>query len=263
MLLLVSIFYTLSYGQDEQLLRGEIIADSLQDASVHIVNITRSTGTLNSASGTFEIKVEKSDTLWFTSVQYEKVEIVVTEALLQKERISVKLREVLIPLAEVNISNLKLTGNLKTDSEGMEILALLPPELDKRELKNPTFYTEIPSSSLSPENSSYEQNRIGEGKEIFDLHISLDLIAGLFKKKPDNTKSEGILNSKTLKIRKQFNDNFFLNILGIDQNYIVDFLFYLDEEIERSGLMIPTNSLTLTELLIVQSNTYKTRRAGG
>lgn len=256
-------FYTLSYAQDEKLLRGEIIADSLQDASVHIVNITRSTGTLNSASGTFEIKVEVNDTLWFTSVQYEKAEIVVTEDLLQKEKISVKLQEVLIPLAEVNISNLKLTGNLRTDSEGMEIIALLPPELDKRELKNFNFYTEIPSSSLSPENWSYEQNRIGEGKEIFDLNISLDLISGLFKKKPGNSNSGEILSAKIQKIRQQFDDDFFLDILGIEQNYIVDFLFYLDEEIERSRFSIPSNSLTLTELLMVQSNTYKARRAGG
>lgn len=262
LLLLVLIFHTYSYSQEGQLLRGEILANSPQDASIHIINISQQTGTVNSASGGFEISAKKNDTLWFTSVQYEKAQLIVTEAILQKNFISVALKEMIIVLDEVNLSNIQLTGNLQTDTGNLKISALNPPKLDTRGINNFQIYTEIPASSISPENWAYEQNRIGEGKEIFDLNISLDLIAGLLKKKHKNIKNSDILSSESRQIRDQFNDEFFVTTLGIEQEFIMDFLFYLNEEIQNSGRLTSLNSLAFTELLIVHSKSYKRLRKG-
>ncbi|UJH91093.1 hypothetical protein LZ575_20970 [Antarcticibacterium sp. 1MA-6-2] len=54
-------------------LSGKVFADSLEESTLHIINISRGTGTLNTATGSFLIEVQENDTLWFSSVQYEKL----------------------------------------------------------------------------------------------------------------------------------------------------------------------------------------------
>ena len=255
------IMYTSSI-QAQEVLKGTIEADSLTEGSVHVINITKQTGTLNSASGSFEIRINKNDTLWFTSVQYEKEEVVIDESIFQKKFIEVKLREVNIILEDVNISNISLSGNLNSDIGILETFALKSPKLSAKEINKTKFYTDIPSSSLYPDNLAFEQNRISDGKEIFDLKISLDLIGDLFRKKntlDENNNYEVISKN----IRDQFNSDFFKTTLGIEEEEIMDFIVYLNEEVNDPQLLLSSKSLPLTELLISHSFLYKVRRAGG
>lgn len=85
-------------------MKGKIIADSLGIPTVHIINYTAQTGTINSSSESFQILVKENDVLWFTSVQYKKVEIEVSAEIINSGYQEVALKEEVNELEEVNIT---------------------------------------------------------------------------------------------------------------------------------------------------------------
>lgn len=95
----------------------------MDGSSIHIINVTRQTGTTNSASGEFEILVAVNDVLKFSSVQFKTAEVKISEELFQLEFLEVGLEENLNELGEVNISNISLSGNLEQDLEKMEVFS--------------------------------------------------------------------------------------------------------------------------------------------
>ena len=102
-------------AQETTVLQGEIIADSLNGSAINIVNLSSRIGTTNDSSGNFEIEVRVSDTLLFSSVQYEIKEIIVSEELLKKSFLKVHLIQRINELDEVSLSNISLSGNLNND----------------------------------------------------------------------------------------------------------------------------------------------------
>lgn len=111
-----------AFSQEIILLEGKIHADSsLTDTYINIINITRKTGTVNAPSGDFEIEVAVNDSLLFSSVQYEPVKVKVSEEVFERGFLNIWLKENVNELAEVNISNIDLTGNLATDLSNIKI----------------------------------------------------------------------------------------------------------------------------------------------
>ena len=102
-------------SQEKKQLRGRIIAGSLDGSSINIVNLTGKIGTTNNSEGKFEIAVAEGDSLFFSSVQYEPLEILVTEEVIEKAFLEVYLTAKVNELAEVTISNTGLSGNLGQD----------------------------------------------------------------------------------------------------------------------------------------------------
>ena len=109
------------FAQEPTILKGKILADSLNGSPINIVNLTREIGTINNLEGEFEIEVAQGDTLLFSSVQYESREILVTEEMLKKAFLTVILLEKINELAEVSISSTSLSGDLEQDISEVEI----------------------------------------------------------------------------------------------------------------------------------------------
>lgn len=132
------------YGQEKSLLKGKILTQDGEIFSINIINLTSEFGTTNKADGRFEIEVSLNDTLLFSSVQYEPIEIVVTEEVSKRAFLTVLLVEKVDELAEVNISNISLSGNLATDLKDIPTLTqadigfpmndVLPPTSIERKL---------------------------------------------------------------------------------------------------------------------------------
>ncbi|UZH55993.1 hypothetical protein JRG66_03725 [Salinimicrobium tongyeongense] len=133
-----------AYGQERSLLKGRILIPDAEISSINIINLTSKQGTTNKANGTFEIEVKTGDTLLFSSVQYEVLEMLITEELLKMAFLTVHLEEKIDELAEVNISNISLSGNLATDLKDIPTLTqadigfpmndVLPPTSIERKL---------------------------------------------------------------------------------------------------------------------------------
>lgn len=122
------LFFTLllsnvsGYSQERFLLKGEILTQDQEVSSINIINLTSETGTTNNSEGEFEIEVRVSDTLLFSSVQYELRKIVITEEVLKRTFLTVLLVEKIDELQEVSISDINLSGNLPTDLDNIPTL---------------------------------------------------------------------------------------------------------------------------------------------
>lgn len=109
------LIFSVGTSQEQDLLKGQILADSLEASSINIVNLQREMGTTNTSSGSFEIEAGVGDTLLFSSVQYEIQEILISDKILEKGYLEVSLVPMMNELEEVNISNISLSGNLSGD----------------------------------------------------------------------------------------------------------------------------------------------------
>ena len=102
-------------SQEKIILKGQIISDSISTANIHVVNLNLEIGTTSDLSGNFSIYSRQGDTLQFSSVQFEKKQVVITQSDLDTGKITIKLLPARNELDEVRISDLKLSGYLESD----------------------------------------------------------------------------------------------------------------------------------------------------
>ena len=111
------IFSTHGYSQESVMLKGKILTDSIE-APIHIINITAEKGTVTEANGEFTVEVKENDLLLFSSVQFQKKEILVTPQILSSGSLEIELQEELTELDEIRLH--QLSGNLGNDIEGIK-----------------------------------------------------------------------------------------------------------------------------------------------
>lgn len=95
------------------LISGKIISSNNSVSNVHIINQNTKLGTVSNDNGDFEIMVSLNDILLFSSIEYERKEVSITENYIKYKRIMVELIPSVNELDEVFIEG--LTGNLNYD----------------------------------------------------------------------------------------------------------------------------------------------------
>lgn len=247
-----------SLAQEKHFLNGRVVADSLQGSAVHIINITRKTGTVNNSNGNFEINVAENDTILFSSIQYVNINIPVTAEILKGGYLIVELTEDINELSEVNISNTTLTGNIKTDLENIKIVKNLPFTFDLGPVQI--------DPPRAPENLAFKENQINTGAGTLNIIGGIEMLADLFgdKDKPKKKNKAPVVPPGPVseQLGNRFNDDFFKSSLGIKEENIKDFLYYLDDQKIDSQLLNERNSLALIELLFLHSKAYNKIREG-
>ncbi|MDR5591849.1 carboxypeptidase-like regulatory domain-containing protein [Christiangramia sp. SM2212] len=111
------LFFTASnlFAQESRVLEGQILADSIQPANVHVVNLDLEKGTTSDENGKFMIIAEQGDRILFSSVQFQNREIVIKQEDIESGKIGVTLFPARNELDEVKITDLKLSGHLDLD----------------------------------------------------------------------------------------------------------------------------------------------------
>jgi len=244
------------FAQENIQINGSISAPNLDGASVHIINSTQKTGTVNSDSGSYQILVREDDELVFSSVQYKNITILITPEIFEKGLLNVVLEEDLNVLAEVNISNINLTGDIAKDIANMEVLDDLPLNINFGDVKNISFESDINDPSEGPRNRAFESNTIMQpGVNIKGLPGAISDLLGI-KKKPKVRVYNGPEKTSSEQLRKLFQEDFFVNTLELKKEYIEDFIFYVEDQ-GLSNLLVNSNKLVLIEFLMDQSKHYK------
>ncbi|WP_103071116.1 peptidase associated/transthyretin-like domain-containing protein [Aquimarina sediminis] len=230
-----------SFGQS-QILKGKIVADSLQGYAINIVNFTKKLGTTNEDNGFFEIPASSGDSIVFSSVQYQIRSIVVSPSQLKEERVRIVLSSVVQQLEQVKISDIKLSGNLNKDVGGVE----LQPFVDNQILGLP--FNDKPQPTL-PERRIYTA-RSG----ILDLPINY--LSGKLKKlkviKELDDLQRLVYNAETT-----FNTAFFVDDLAIPEDLITDFMYYCADDDYFKDLLSNSQRLTLLEFFQKKSISYR------
>lgn len=243
--------------QENILLKGSIKAAFLESASVHIINATQKTGTVNSDSGNFQILVQAGDTLLFSSIQYQKLEVIISDKIIRDGNLTIELKEDINQLAEVNISNIQLTGNINTDLNNIEVVTDLPMDLRFGAVKHIVFESDVNDPLEAPRNIAFESNQVLQpGVNLLGI---VDVLEDLFNIKGKKGKAPIYKRPTTTiaaQIRELFDDDFFKSSLGIKEEHINDFLFYVDENGLTAQMMEEKNKLSLLDFLFQQSEKY-------
>lgn len=244
------------FAQKNIQLKGTVSAPFLEEASIHIINSTQKTGTLNSDSGSFEILVTENDVLLFSSIQYKNATVRITSEIIEKGTLAISLEEDLFVLDEVNISNIALTGNIMADVAQIPIVRNMPVNLNFGDIKNMQFEADINDPLEAPRNRAFENNTIMKpGVNLFGLvGIAVGLLGIKEKAAIRAYKSPALTSNKQL--RKLFQDDFFTETLQVEKDFIDDFIYYADDNGLRDILGKPGNQLALLEFLMEQSKNY-------
>ncbi|MFO7720363.1 MAG: hypothetical protein R6W85_07980 [Gillisia sp.] len=248
--------------QENALLKGSINAPFLESASVHVINTTQKTGTVNAASGNFQLLVKAGDTLLFSSIQYQKLEVVISAEIIREGNLAIELIEDINQLTEVNISNIQLTGNINTDLNTIEVVKDLPFDLRFGAVKHMVFESDVNDPLKAPKNLAFESNQVLQpGLNLLGM---VDILEELFniKKKAKAPIYKRPTTTIAAQMRKLFDDDFFKTSLGIKEENINDFLFYVDENGLTAHLMEEKNKLKLLDFLFEQSEKYLQIRGG-
>lgn len=239
-------------------LKGKIVADSLQGSSVHIINLTQKTGTVNSTTGDFEISVRENDILLFSSIEFEKKEIKITPEIYDEAFLKVELLIAVNELDDVNLSNVTLTGNINTDLKNIKTVKDLPVGLSAADVADLKFKSDFTDPLRAPDNIAFQQNIIHQETPV-DLIGTARMISDLLGiKKPKKVKlPPGYFDPFSIQIRNLFSDDFFITSLNIKKEKIRDFLFYLDDQDIDRQLLVNEKRMALIELLIDHSKKYR------
>lgn len=229
--MIAAVLFTLPSLSQENILRGVVKADSLTSSSVNIVNLTQKIGTTNSKTGEFQIEVVVNDTLLFSAIQFEPVEIIITHEMIDERFLEVQLVERINELEEVEISNISLTGNLQHDISQMETYT------------NKDFgFTYSPTKRLT---SIERKLYTAEDGEIDAL---LNFISGRTKMLNIAKDKEELMKMVEMAM-KAFPTSFFVDNLQIPENQIRTFIYSCTGDPVFRELMANSKQLELLEYL--------------
>jgi len=245
------------FSQKSVVLRGEVLNDSIEKASLTVVNMSLKKGSITNEAGVFEIPVRVSDTINISAVQYESRQFVVTQKMYDRKIMSLYLEPKINKLDEVFINNGFLSGVLDKDANDVsfkELLAGIQKAADQGLLEDVDIATRE-ERRLHTATSGTN----GTAKESFTgLAIPLPwLINGINGKTKKLKKHIAVATyqDKVIQAITRYSDSLYVKDLHIPEVLIEDFMFYAlqDESLEEIDI---TNSLLFLEFLSAKALVY-------
>ena len=229
------------YSQDKIIIEGKIVADSLENSRINILNITKNIGTTNSNSGDFKIEVQKNDTLLFSSVQYENIELEVSEADIARRFLKVILKKRIIDLDEIIVKKFNLTGNLNQDIEKIKIY---------------DYYKSIPTSNTPRLTHIGRQLYTARDGDIDPL---LNMISGRLQML-ENAKKIEQLTFDVQEVMDAIDSSVFTDEFQIPEDEIINFVYYCAESSSFKKLVENDQYLDLIELFRKKASAFRELR---
>lgn len=192
---------------------------------IHVINKTSYRYATSDQNGNFKIQAKLSDTLYFSSIQYSPISVIISPKIIDTKAIVVKLENYVTELDEVTIGNI-LTGDLNSDINNSDA----ERSINFYDLGIPG-YTGIRKTQI--------QNRLDEadtGKFIywgiptpqFNLWKILNRVSGRTKRLKNNVKVEKDKN--ILKhIKNVVGPELFKN-KELEQDLRAEFYFYCSDD---------------------------------
>lgn len=255
--LLILFFPTLLFSQfvPREILRGQLIADSIAVEKVTINNRSSNIYSISDDFGRFTIYAKPKDTITFSSIVFDSKSIVIEENDFAFETLKIKLEININTLDEVIISPIKLTGNLETDSKKIKTKTYIEkPDVD---LKN----TKITGVKTTENSAMNNVNKSLDGIDF--ISIGKNLYKAIFNpnKNPKKIAENRDFITFSEKIKTKFTYHFLTQTLKIKNDEIGLFLAFADtDEVQTKQLLRPENEIDLIEYLINKSEEFHKKK---
>jgi hypothetical protein len=228
-ILLLSVQLT---AQQREYLKGKLLYRNNNVVAANVINTTAQLNTITDGNGEFEILAALNDEIIFSSVQYRIKTVKVTTDVLMKKRLVVEVNEQVNALDEVVVGPQNVEKFL---------------DLKEEEFKG-YDYSQDKSTKL---------NNILTDERVFTNGINLvnvaKFVAQMILKGEENNKK--LKPSEVLPY--VFEDQFFTADLQLQQDQIVPFLDYIDQELPTQTLLKQTEKFQLIDYLIQASQKFK------
>lgn len=224
-------------------IEGKIESETMDVSDVHVMNTSSKKATITNAYGYFTISVKLNDTIWFSAIQYEKYHLVITNAVLEEEMVTVTLEEALTELEEVVITPYNLSGDLYKDIESLKI----EPEVTNVTLGLPNAH--VKALTLNERKLFYAMSEQG-------LHKFIDEISG-HNKKLRKMVSQDQDEDQIQTVRKFYPDSLYSQQLKIPLERIDDFMYFCAVDSIFNSTIDSQDKLKIWEFLEKKSPIYQ------
>ena len=108
------LFATKTFSQEKSVqIKGQLQSETNKLEDIHIFNISKSLGVISNDDGSFELPVSENDTLYISSLQYEKISVQITKNNIEAKQLIITLNPLVNELDEMYLK--LLTGSLRAD----------------------------------------------------------------------------------------------------------------------------------------------------
>tara|TARA_B100001248_G_scaffold260930_1_gene250578 strand:- start:1246 stop:1974 length:729 start_codon:yes stop_codon:yes gene_type:complete len=227
-------FSFITFSQEKRvILRGKLMYRNSNVIAANVINNSNQNNTITDTNGEFEILAGVGDEIIFSSVEFKIRTVRITKEIIKKNRLVVEVNEKLNFLDEVVIS-----------PENTEKFL----DLKEEEFKKVDY---LDDKSTAVENEIIRQNQLYRGINIVNI---AKLLAKVIRE--SNMEQEIKLTpSKALPL--VFDNNFFINDLGLKDFEIITFLELMDNKKEIKSLLKKNKEFELIEYLFNESKKFK------
>ncbi|GGG22312.1 hypothetical protein GCM10011532_01680 [Christiangramia forsetii] len=236
------LFFQHSEAQERQVLKGQIIVDSIQNSSgVHVINLNAETGTTTDVNGKFLIPARTGDTIFFSSIQFENKQFIVRDANFETP-IKVRLIDKFNELDEVQLDDIRLSGVLSEDVTRM-------PK---------SIYEKLGMPFPKPRRTSLELaiQSATSGGPLVSVINRLNGTAERLEKAEKNNQISILVNKGLNLVGKSF----FVSQLDINEQEIINFLFYCADDPKYKELVDAESLLKMIEFFNTKVDSFKELR---
>lgn len=232
-LLLLSLLSLTAFAQQRQYLKGKLLYRNSNVVAANVINNTAQLNTITDGNGEFEILAGLNDEIIFSSVQYNIRTVKITPEILMKNRLVVEVNEGVNALDEIVVG-----------PENVEKFL----DLKEEEFKG-YDYTQDKSTKIN--NVLVDDRVMTNGLNLVNV---AKLIAQLVSSKSDSEQKK-LKPSEVLPY--VFEERFFIQDLGLQQDQIVGFLEYVDTQLPTQKLLKQSEQFMLIDYLLQASSAYQ------
>lgn len=227
------LFSSILFAQevDRKPIMGQVLYRSSNVVDEQVINTTTEDYTITDENGRFRIDVAVGDELVFMAVNYELKHLVITQEIIDNNRIVVEVNEKVNVLDEVVIS----------------------PENRAKflELKNEEFKQFVYEIDRGTEVENIAQPMYLRGMKNGINFVNI--FKAIFKENADKNRPNFKLSEV---LRAVYDDQFFVDNLYLSVDMIDDFLSFCDAQTPEKSLMLKKNEFELLQFLVEQSQAY-------
>ena len=254
-----------SQGIERKVLRGKIVADSLEVENLTVYNITSNVGAITDVDGKFSINARATDTLFIQGLSYDSKRYILTDKDFWLPVLEIKLHVKITELNEIIITPYTLTGNLNEDTKRIQVYGEGFAKIDAKVVK----YYDDDIRLGTPENTAMPNVFAPTGVNLLGIVVGIANLVGI--KGNPKSNSERVFEERRIRdlqsksfsehMLERFSHNFFVETLKIKNEDIPMFMSFAELNVyELSPLLKAENELKLIEYLINKSAEFKLQK---